>query len=543
MWIILSCVISSHGLVDAYEPLQPWPDNAAIFKAAERGERIGLCPRRLWAVTTTCPNGENALPVLVPDTTSPPLGGTHPGWRNVGHEVCTADLCAFGNLNFTAVPQLHVCPDKSCAQTLGLFPKATLERAVELQHQSSEIYIPTAWSFDGLSMMEPGQPYMAISHVWSDGTGNETWPAGIVNRCLYDFFCEKARLLGCLGIWWDAICIPNNRKLRADAINSMHRNYEYATHTLVHDTYLTSFEWLGASSACFAVLMSSWFSRGWTALELARSPSVKVLFSDGKPRDLDSEVLAGEGDISYPYHRYSSALIRHFRRPIKDINHLISAFGPRYTSWTRDKAIIAGLLVGTPSPAHKEQQEVYQDIMKQLGNVWWTNLCHGMTTMRTEAFTLCPADIFRLPVHKKITFTNKCVVEDTGRVKNYCRIIYLAKWKKSVVIPTETIHPFIRVKLQLALNDTRRHLVLVEHGFTRSKQALTVRVNPDDYTVPIKCELVGPVTLRSDVVMCMPRISLEVYIGTLSEPLTDIPTRRACDILCLSFQKPEKCCP
>ncbi|KAL6239485.1 hypothetical protein BDW75DRAFT_119803 [Aspergillus navahoensis] len=39
----------------------------------------------------------------------------------------------------------------------------------------------TVWNLAGTAMVEPPQPYMAVSHVWSDGTGTGAWRHGEVN--------------------------------------------------------------------------------------------------------------------------------------------------------------------------------------------------------------------------------------------------------------------------------------------------------------------------------------------------------------------------
>jgi hypothetical protein len=59
--------------------------------------------------------------------------------------------------------------------------------------------------------------------------------------------------------------------LRAKALTDMHRNYEEAEITLVHDCFLRNLKCVDAETACFAIVMSPWFSRGWTAVELAKS--------------------------------------------------------------------------------------------------------------------------------------------------------------------------------------------------------------------------------------------------------------------------------
>jgi hypothetical protein len=109
------------------------------------------------------------------------------------------------------------------------------------------------------------------------------------------FFRGIAELFQCKGIWWDTICIPNEKAARSKAINKIQSNYENARITLVHDCYLRNWTWDDPETACFAIIMSPWFSRGWTSLELAKSRKVKVLFKGTYSpliKDLDEDILA-----------------------------------------------------------------------------------------------------------------------------------------------------------------------------------------------------------------------------------------------------------
>ncbi|EHK40494.1 hypothetical protein TRIATDRAFT_185877, partial [Trichoderma atroviride IMI 206040] len=66
-------------------------------------------------------------------------------------------------------------------------------------------------------------------------------------------------------------------RARSKALNQMHANYANARYTVVHDSYLINFPWSDDGSPCLAIVLSTWFTRGWTALELAMSKRVKVL--------------------------------------------------------------------------------------------------------------------------------------------------------------------------------------------------------------------------------------------------------------------------
>lgn len=66
----------------------------------------------------------------------------------------------------------------------GFLPRNVLEKIFN----EEEEYKPTAWQLNGAVIVEDDQKYMAISHVWSDGTGAGAWDGLKVNKCLYYFF-------------------------------------------------------------------------------------------------------------------------------------------------------------------------------------------------------------------------------------------------------------------------------------------------------------------------------------------------------------------
>jgi hypothetical protein len=231
-----------------------------------------LCPNRLYEVGSRLDQWRSKLP----DILSQASNMFEEIKEHQDHSMCTFDFCEYSTRNFTAVKQRHElesCKD-FCYRLRGLFREEELLKALRSKRRL------TAWTLDGNSVIDPGRPFMAISHVWSDGTGTGAWPSGEVNECLYSYFRNIAEQYECEGIWWDTVCIPLNRDFRSMALNIMQANYEYARITLVHDCFLRKLRWTGPGMACFAIIMSPWFSRGWTALELARSRKVKVVFRD-----------------------------------------------------------------------------------------------------------------------------------------------------------------------------------------------------------------------------------------------------------------------
>src|SRR4051794_40024482 len=108
---------------------------------------------------------------------------------------------------------------------------------------------------------------------------------GLVHCCLDAYFRRITARLNCTGFWWDTISLPTDDKVRKREIDTMHHKYRSATHTVVHDNYLVDFEWADDGTPCIALVLSSWFTRGWTALELHESKSVKVLYKGPDPQN------------------------------------------------------------------------------------------------------------------------------------------------------------------------------------------------------------------------------------------------------------------
>jgi hypothetical protein len=139
-------------------------DREELLEAFERAtSEFKFCPNRVWSI------GGEQLPNLLPKSKSMPCslsrreeqGGY--GEQN-NHELCTIDFCEYSQRDFTAIQQRHECKEASCMLLCGRFPREILNEAAS--HGNS-----TVWKLAGDTMLEAPLPYMAVSHVWSDGTG------------------------------------------------------------------------------------------------------------------------------------------------------------------------------------------------------------------------------------------------------------------------------------------------------------------------------------------------------------------------------------
>ncbi|KAF3767954.1 hypothetical protein M406DRAFT_232427, partial [Cryphonectria parasitica EP155] len=306
-------------------------DVADLLKIIEKAQAQGLCPNRIWRAGSRFSGWRARLlkPLQSFCDSLPENVLSHED-----HSACTLDFCEFSSRNFTAVSQYHERysyqagdqtivaqqhgSSKVCFPIEGLFNEALLVKAVE----SGKL---TAWNLDGTATLEHPLPFMAISHVWSDGTGAGAWSSRQVNFCLYKYFRDIAERFSCWGIWWDTLCIPQDRVARAKSLSFMDLNYAYARITLVHDRFLRNLIFEGPDAACFAIVMSAWFTRGWTALELARSRKVKVVFKDSI-KDLDYDILD-----RVEKHNIAAGTLRNLRNAhVSGVDDLLNTLGSRY---------------------------------------------------------------------------------------------------------------------------------------------------------------------------------------------------------------------
>ncbi|PWY94986.1 hypothetical protein BO94DRAFT_571631 [Aspergillus sclerotioniger CBS 115572] len=467
--------------------------------AKELGD-MDLCKNRVWNLVNVSDRKHGDLPDIVTAIARHGESLSH-----AGHQKCTPSKCQGAQMDSTKVGQLHKCTEPvNCAQTL--FP-------VELLLTNLELGKRTAWLCETRRLCSSSDSYIALSHVWSDGTGVGVQDAGSVNSCLFNFFADIAAQLGCKGIWWDTLSIPYEPKARSKALSVMHGNYANASHTVVHDRFLLNFPWSEDGGPCLALVLSTWFTRGWTALELAMSKSVKVLFKDpgsGKPviKDLDEHILARSPRAASRAHWLATSMIERLRRPIDNIGDLVTILAPRSTSWVRDRTIIASLLAGVPDPdLSKGESEMTRDILRYLGKIPYASLLHGKSTMYDNGgYSWSPATLDDLPVeaHGDCRSTDDTIqttmleIDDAGAVWGL--------WSFREVVESDIVEGNIEpygddlaatLRVQMALEEWDKHILLLPSLSGSSAKALLVvplAILKDGPT--IKCRYVGSVLVK-----------------------------------------------
>ena len=238
---------------------------------------------------------------------------SQPSWPRRPHSGCTSTDCNHATEDTSKIVQLHKCDGHDCPTVV--VPVDILDN----QSHNDGKWQSTAWdirSWDSSDkstmvidkLLDNSGKFMAISHGWSDGTGIGTRDAGQVNSCLLDFWIDLARQNGCDGIWWDTISLPKGKEARDRVIKTMDQNYQRAHTVLVYDDDFAHSPWSSVNaptSILVGLVLSNWFTRGWTAVEFAAatfdkvftvkySPEVKHRYTTVSLKDFQSEA-------DYPY--------------------------------------------------------------------------------------------------------------------------------------------------------------------------------------------------------------------------------------------------
>ncbi|EHK47337.1 hypothetical protein TRIATDRAFT_90691, partial [Trichoderma atroviride IMI 206040] len=510
----------------------------SIESAALKVEDMGICKNRLWNLVNVSDRKQSDLPDIIRA-----LEPHQQVLRHKDHDFCTPSKCQWAQMDSTSVGQLHKCGKSRAQGTENDVKKKTAKRStsqteaetglntkddtgpvcdqkvfpIELLETAVELGKSTAWLCRSPQLSGPKDPYIAISHVWSDGTGVGVKDGGTVNSCLFNFFADIAKELDCRAIWWDAISIPSERKARSKAISKMHNSYSNAQFTVVHDSFLLNVPWKDDGSPCLALVLSTWFTRGWTALELIMSKKVKVLFGNpeaGKRpvvKDLDSEVLAQNPAVSSRAHWLATSLIHRLRRPIEDIGDLLAVLSPRSTSWARDRTIIAALLAGVPNCDFTAGESIITSkILEYVGKIPYTCLLHGKPTMRDSGqYSWCAATLDDMPVETSsdvqggVTSKSQALldIDEDGAIEGkwYCRAISAKDVKQLKISPYGDDLAAV-VKVQIALRYPHNCLLLRPSLDSDDDRALLVVPMSIVTSGPVlKCRYVGAVNMTISV--------------------------------------------
>jgi hypothetical protein len=235
------------------------------------------------------------------------------------------------------------------------------------------------------------QPYVAVSHVWMDGMGNQDGNA--LPRCQLR---RLQRLVNSLygeaqtepiPFWIDTLCVPREpRESRDKAINNMAAIYQNADKILVLDANLFT----NPLASCrtnhteifMRILSTNWIRRLWTLLEGALGKSLYFAFFDGVidiqksvsslqthlriafnsiSQPEDSQLLSiypGQAISSTALEQYTSLRNLREEQEEKGLAVMWNNMQWRSTSWTSDETICMAIILCFTPRQIRELQDI-----------------------------------------------------------------------------------------------------------------------------------------------------------------------------------------
>ncbi len=489
------------------QPLRTHIFKEEIVEATQTAHQKGICMNRLWNLTVGGHEREEVdLPILMrmlQSQSRTDSSTVETSRRSSEHDTCTAEVCCFSSIDSTRVQQLHKCSDSACGEPLWFQTSGIQSECITWSVDSME-------GSNGVPHVVDTQSYLAISHVWSDGTGGGVQGEGRVNRCLFGYFREIAIRLQCKAIWWDTISIPSERVARQKAISRMHENFSKASHTIIHDQSIAQSPWIDGGRSCLALLLSPWFTRAWTALELrmAQKGKVSVIYDDPDDpkgialKNLDKDILANHPAYSSRGHWIASSLIKQLRQQQFDnIADILKVLRTRSTSWPRDLMVVAGLLTGHKPDITKSDfvALIVRDIVTGLVAVEESFLYHGHTTMRLKGgWSWCPFSLLDVQLLTNKDQFQRVYIDEEGAVTGSWKYRVLSK-EDVDKLQSYSFHTSVDWQIRTALAQWEYCVLLQDPRRKDSKVLLAVPLGVGISTIQntgyhvVECQFVGTV--------------------------------------------------
>lgn len=314
-------------------------------------------------------------------------------------QPCSSFNCVYRLLNDDTYTRRHVC-HKSCSDVLV----REEEMRTIFFHQPTPSF-PLIVSIDEddtnpelqLVPWRSGVPFVAISHVWSDGLGNPKKNA--IPRCQLRRLSKYAREIlkdttDPPLFWLDTICVPpdeicknlksDEREMQNLAMRQMKNTYEQSTVTLVLDNWLLSTKIANMTDAekMMRIFTCAWNSRLWTYQEGALPRSLYFQFED-TAEDIDKMKQQLEidmkSDVALRYTlgerllaQYNS--LRGFQAFDKDsedfVLFVLGNMAYRSTSVASDEALCLSTLMGLQTGAKASTEEQTSDPEGPMAEFW-----------------------------------------------------------------------------------------------------------------------------------------------------------------------------
>jgi Heterokaryon incompatibility protein (HET) len=230
-----------------------------------------------------------------------------------------------------------------------------------------------------LQRSNPHQPFVAISHVWMDGMGNNNGNA--LARC--QLWLLQRLVNSLYGIaqtepipfWIDTLCVPREpQESRKKAITKMAAVYQDADKVLVLDANLFANPLASCERDCTEIFMrilsTNWMRRLWTFQEAVLGTSLYFAFPDGvidmqdsvsslqthlrlvsssisQPKDSElPNIYPGQAISRTALEQYTHLRVLREKQEEERLAVMWNNMQWRSTSWTGDETICMAIILG-----------------------------------------------------------------------------------------------------------------------------------------------------------------------------------------------------
>jgi hypothetical protein len=346
--------------------------------------------------------------------------------KEPSHSACTATTCTSDNMMDNTYARCHAETDCSCEDLLDASVSTRVQSILKdggipvlrltVSSASEEIVVEVLPA-------DPKRPYVAFSHVWSDGLGNPD--SNELYKCQWHRLQHLADHIfpadyhGVSTFFWvDTVCVPRaevNLEARRSAISRMRKTYYEADKVLVLDSHLLALP-AETTSLEFSLRLSwsKWMRRLWTMHEgaVARVGRTFVQLAPGAIRlaqESSSMMQSVTDDQSKYSERILSSLgameaISSWRKCLETrlqndqytFTFVWNETKDRGTKYEADRFVVVCSLLGLEAQATlkmSENEEKMKFIFKDVAAIPSNILFTGGQKMEEEAWRWAPASL------------------------------------------------------------------------------------------------------------------------------------------------------
>ena len=370
---------------------------------------LGWCPNMIRRVAT-----DLGLDGLYYASLVPSFGASQAHDKCEDHS-CVASNVEKGKYRVQHAPRYCLCHESSCDHN-----EVNTCHCEHIAMSKSDL----AKAFDGdgfplvkfkdnkieIVSFKSGMKYVAISHIWSDGRGNEADNAlplcqlKTVHQYVAALSVDEDTLF-----WIDTFCVPIKEPLRNTAIMRMAQVYSHGSHVLVLSEELLSNNLPSTpDQALFWIFCSKWMARLWTMQEAALADNLVFQFFDKaiSYTSLADAILGLNINVGNQSRmigmRANSGISRvaEMHNTDTDTDELVIVdfwHGLRYRSTSRplDVAICGSILMGTElarllsAPDEEKMQIFWLCQMEVPASILW---CNG-PRLKIDGFRWAPSNL------------------------------------------------------------------------------------------------------------------------------------------------------